>query len=357
MRSGFGKEAQRLRTQREMTQRAFAEEAGFSLSRVSDIEHQRVAVSDDVLRVYLKVLKPTGDDADKLRKLARFSNDVREAAKRESTNPPLAALFKQFGDRLSPDAQAQIQRIVERETGESVSMLTFASNKIRKCGRARKAKRPQLGLKRFVEICVVASRARARFALETDRLQVGWVLERLSCEDETFNYQIVERMPSNVQGAFACIVGDVCGHTVYLEEDRFISAENGVHFLRHVIAHEIAHHFLHSDDLDGSGEYVFAPQSLGRNSSNMIDTAEQIEQVVDTLEEVEAECFATFFLVPWEAMIKGTRVDYLARDYGEQVREIERYMSFFRQAAVVDEFKSQLWQLGENSHPVFHYHP
>jgi len=57
--------------------------------------------------------------------------------------------------------------------------------------------------------------------------------------------------------------------------------------------------------------------------------------------------------VPFEAFLKGTNDKDLAHDYGEQQREVERYSRFFRNRVLLDEFKDQLWKLGERSHPIF----
>ena len=128
MRSGFGKAAQKMREERGMTQSDFAKKTGWSLSRISNIEYQRSSISDDVLRVYLQVLDTSGDEAHNLRKQAGFSNGVRKEEQLASEHPTVLALLRQFGEGLSPKAVAEIQQIIERESGERVSALTFASN-------------------------------------------------------------------------------------------------------------------------------------------------------------------------------------------------------------------------------------
>ncbi len=352
MRSGFGKAVQKIRAERGITQSAFAELTGWSLSRISNIEYQRAAISDDVLRVYLRVLNTTGKEAHHLRKLASFSNGVRKEQAQQSEHPNMVALLRQFGKDLSPKAVAEIQQIIEKETGERVSALMFQSNKSPKKPRS-KTKRAHLQLQRFVEVCILASQFRRGFAKETHKLNLEKVLEELAANNDDFDYRISEVLPATARGAFAVIVGETHGVTLHCEDDRYTKLTKGVHFCRHVVAHEIGHYVLHRDQLNSDGELVFEPQLLAQNSSQMIGAKGEIQQVVDTNEEAEAECFATMLLIPWEAFIRGTTADYLASDFGEQRSEVKRYMSYFKQPAVIEEFKKQLWELGEASHPIF----
>lgn len=353
MRSGFGKAAQKIRASRGISQSEFSELTGWSLSRISNIEYQRAAVSDDVLRVYLRVLNTTGEEAHELRKLAQFSNAVRREEQLGSEHSAMVALFRQFGKELSPEAISKIQNIIERETGEKVAALTFASNQSASKRKAR-AKRVHLPLQKFVELCILASRYREKFAAEIQKLNVELVLEDLTATTADFDFRVSTSLPSIARGAFAVIVGEIDGVTLHLEEDRYKSMTHGVHFCRHVVAHEIAHYVLHQERLRSNGQLAATPQKLAQNSPQMIGSERQIEQVVDTIEEAEAECFATFLIVPWEAFIKRTEPRYLATDYGEQQREIERYLPYFKQEAVLTEFKKQLWKAGETSHPIFH---
>lgn len=357
MRSRFGIFAQRLRADRNMSQTDFSEATGWSLSRISNIEFRRAAISDDVLRIYLHELTPNGSEAHELRKLAQFSNTVRRHSNSGVAHPPLQAMLEQFGSRLSPQAVAKIQSIVERETGEQVSALQFSSNRAVSLGKRHRIKRPPLSAKEFVRICHKARKFRQRFAKENEKLKIGQLLETLAVNDPGFDYKIVASMPSIFAGAFACIIGEINGHTLVIEEKRFLSSEKGVYFTRHVLGHEIGHHVLHKNELKSDGHIEFAPQELAKNSSSMMETGRQIEQVVDTKMETEAECFATFLLVPWEAFMKGTHIKYLAQDYGEQPGEIERYMKYFKQNAVVDAMKMLLWEEGERSHPIFSHSP
>ncbi len=357
MRSAFGKYSEVLRVKHSISQTTFSERTGMSLSRISNIENQRSNISDDVLRIYIKALNCSGEEAHEIRKLATFSNGLRKRSGHENTHPPLQVMFEQFGHKISPKTAALIQQILERETGERVETLCFSSNKTKanqkRTLKTRKHKRPSLTPERFAEIAMQTLNLRRTICPDIEKLDVGKALQVLSVNDELFDYMIFEQLPSHLSGAFACIIGDSDGHTVLMEETRFQNALNGVHFFRHVICHEIGHHFLHGEQLTSDQKIVFAPQELAKNACDMIGSDEQIEQVIDTIEEVEAECFATFLLIPWEAFIKGTTSNYLAVDFGEQKREVDRYIRFFNIPSVLNAFKLALWDAGQRQHPIF----
>jgi Zn-dependent peptidase ImmA (M78 family) len=207
--------------------------------------------------------------------------------------------------------------------------------------------------KRFAEICLFAEDLRSQVARETSALDIGLSLEKLCSENSKLDYCVVERLPSYMDGAFACIIGELDGHTLFVEEKRFISAENGVLFARHVIGHELAHHYLHPDLLASDQRIFLPPQGLSKNLPELIDTNGQIEQVVDTIVEAEAELFATMFLVPWVAYLKGTSSYYLSKDYGEQPKEVERYVNFFKNPSVINALREALWNRGVRRHVIF----
>ena len=72
-----------------------------------------------------------------------------------------------------------------------------------------------------------------------------------------------------------------------------------------------------------------------------------------TLEEVEAECFATMLLVPWTEFLKGTEPKYLAKDFGEQKDQVELYARYFKNPAVINKFRQVLWERGDKNHSIF----
>ena len=78
MRSAFGRFAQELRLKRGMSQKDFAELAGYSMAHVSNLEHQRMNVNDKVVGVYIDILDCTGEEACELRKRANFGNGLRK---------------------------------------------------------------------------------------------------------------------------------------------------------------------------------------------------------------------------------------------------------------------------------------
>lgn len=351
MRGGFGRLAVELRLARKMSPKEFADLSGLSLSRISDLEHQRATVTDKVVSLYVQVLNCNGVEASELRKRANAESTSRKMPAVSPETRPIQTLLAEYGDRISPKAVAKIQSIIERETGEQVSALFLSSNQNVKQKRAKA--RPKLPFKRFIEIVLAAELHRSKVAQDTERVDIGFALECLVRQEDKLDYDIRTSLPSTFDGAFAAIAGHSKGHTIVLEEERFNSALSGVHFARHVIAHELAHHFLHGNSLSSSKELYFLPQELAKNSSRTIGEKRTIMQVVDTLEEAEAECFATLFLVPFGAFYKGTSPKHLAADFGEQQSEVERYMSFFKQPAVKTALKQKLYELGQRQHPIF----
>lgn len=346
-----------LRVSRNMNQTQFADATGLSLSRISNIEHQRVSVTDDIVNTYIRALNCNGNEAHELRKRADFSNNMKRGQEVGTKHPPLVALLEQFGDRISSKAAAQIQKILENETGELVSILAFSSNRMRKIRReaARRYTRPSLLPDRFVEICLLAAEIREQVCHERNSFDFETALDKLSIKSGNLDYIVLDQMPSFCEGAFACIIGEKNGHTVTLEKDRFEKALRGVHFARHAVAHELAHHYLHPELLTSNNVAFLPIQRLAQNTCPDIGSERQIEQVVDSVIEAEAELFATMLLVPWTAFIRGTREDYLASDYGEQLGEIQRYAPHFKNRAVIDAFKKALWARGERKHKIFEH--
>ena len=354
MRSPFGRFAVELRARKKLSQSEFAEKVEIALARVSNLEHSRTAISDDVLRRYIKVLDCSGDEAHQLRKLAQYSEALRVEPEPLSTSSKLRALLSSHGKALSPSAFSRIQQIIEAETGESLAAMQFSFAE-RKHGTPNKRReRPSLTPELFAEIVIQAGFVRRDLASTTEKIHIGRALEQLCAASEKLDTLFVDSLPSFLDGAFACIVGDCDGYTLLLESERMMSADRGVHFARHVICHELGHHFRHPHLLTSTERIYIAPQELSKNSAGLIGTDRMRQQVVASIEEVEAECFSTFLLVPWEAFLKGTIPSYLASDFGEQQREIERYFPYFKQPAVLDAIKRKLWEMGERSHPVFH---
>ena len=352
MRSGFGRFAVELRLDRRISQKDFCELAGLSLSRVSNIEHQRCAVTDEVVGRYAVALNCTQSEEAQLKKLAEFSNSMRENYQQLPDSRPITAMFQQFADQLSPRAKDEIRKIIERETGEKVAELRFSSNQTPHKAN-RRSKRPTLSKGRLVDIALQAEKFRNRLNLGERKLEIGQLLDALTNKDSRFDYAVVEALPSEYLGAFAYITGGANGHLLVMEEGRFASALNGVYFLRHVIAHEIGHHVLHGELLKSESQVVLPPQELSRNACNMINSPRQIEQVIDTIEEAEAECFALFLLVPWFEFYKGTEAKYLAADFGEQPSAVNYFERYMKQPAVKEEFRRQLWTMGLKRHPIF----
>jgi len=363
MRSSFGRLAQDVRVRKGITQSAFASSIGESLSRVSQLEHQRTSINDAVIGKYIAALDLDGEEICKLRRFADFSNSRLSAKNKNLKHDSIHALLAQFGDKLSERTVDGIRKLIMKDLDPDLALevatLEFANtHSASKLGVGRKAKkvppRPTLTLERFVDLCLLAEERRARFSnSDTRKLNLEHLLASESAFDEKFDFDVVEVLPSYAKGAFACIVGTADEHVIILEEDGYKMAVRGSGFRRHVICHEYAHHVLHSNLLISSAETYLPVQEwakIKRDDEQMTGT---ICQVVDTQEELDAECFATMLLVPWTEFLKGTEPRYLARDFGEQQGEIERYARYFKNPAVVNKFREILWERGENNHPIF----
>ncbi|MBW4709770.1 helix-turn-helix domain-containing protein [Roseobacter sp. YSTF-M11] len=338
-----------------ISQKEFSELSGMSLSHVSNLEHSRANLSKEVLETYISVLNCSEAEANELQKKASFSNGLRKSPDPKSPNTPLQVMLAEFGDRLSPNGREAIRKILERETGEEMNALLFSSNQCAKGQKTprRRPKRPSLHPSRFVEIALAAESARQKLCGNVRRVDVGHVVEKLIHLDQRFDCEVCEYLPPAFEGAFAVIVGHAEGHTLFVEQERYHSALNGVYFARHVIAHELGHHFLHPDKLRSDKALWLPPQELAKNTAKSFTSDNQIEQVVDNIEEVEAECFATLFLVPWTEFLKGTETKYLASDCGEQLDEVKRISRFMKIETVLNEFRAAIWSKGIRKHIVF----
>jgi transcriptional regulator with XRE-family HTH domain len=112
-RTGFGRLSVELRAKKGVSQAEFARKAGIALSRVSNLEHQRTHISDDVVGIYIEVLQCTGEEAHELRKRATFSNVVRDQGPEAKDVSPLQAMLSLYGNSISPVGRARLQKVIE----------------------------------------------------------------------------------------------------------------------------------------------------------------------------------------------------------------------------------------------------
>ena len=336
MRTEWGKLAQSMRIRAGLSQTEFAQKLGVSLARISNLEAGRTNISDEVLGSYIQILAASNDEALRLRELARYSNEKRRAS--GNSQQSLVALFSAYGDRLSEDTIKGIRRLVEKELGADVANLKLKSSRQPKRShgtRQRKSgNRASIGAQRFIEISFIAEQIRRKHCNNSDRLHIDRFLEAEVAEAQGFDFLIVDKLPAFAEQAFAVIVGDPDSNTILLEEERFKLAQRGSSFVRHVIAHEYGHHILHKEHLEADLECFLPPQDWAKASAKELKAAHasagQIEKVVDTLVEAEAECFSTMLLVPWTEFMKGTETYHLAKDFGEEHEEVKRYHRYIR---------------------------
>lgn len=363
MRSSFGRFAQDVRVRKGITQSAFAVAIAASLSRVSQLEHQRTSINDAVIGKYIEVLDLDGEEICKLRRFAEFSNSRLSAKNKNLKHDSIHALLAQHEEKLSERTVEGIRNLIMQDLDPDLALevatLEYANtHSASKQGAGRKPKkmppRPTLMLERFVELCLLAEEHRARFTdPDTRKMNLEHLLASEAVHDEKFDFDVVDVLPSYAKGAWACIVGTAEGHTILLEEEGYKMAVRGNGFRRHVICHEYAHHVLHAKLLASTAETYLPIQEWAKIKEESEEATGTIRQVVDTPEEVDAECFATMLLVPWTEFLKGTEPKYLAKDFGEQQGEVERYAQYFKNRAVLNKFREVLWERGEKNHPIF----
>jgi transcriptional regulator with XRE-family HTH domain len=363
MRSSFGRLAQDVRVQKGMTQSAFAEAIGQSLSRVSQLEHQRTNINDVIIGKYIEVLDLDGEEICKLRQFAEFSNSRLSAKNQNLKHDSIHALLAQHGEKLTERTVEGIRKLIMQDLDPQLALqvatLEFSStHSISKLDAGGKPKRTHsralLTLGRFVELCLLAEEHRTKFTdPDTRKMNLELLLASESAQNDRFDFDVVNTLPSYANGAWACIVGTADGHTILLEEEGYAMAVRGSGFRRHVICHEFAHHVLHAKLLTSTAETYLPLQEWAKIRDDCEEPIGTVYQVVETPEEADAECFATMLLVPWTEFLKGTEPKYLAKDFGEQQKEIERYSPYFKNAAVINRFREILWERGRRDHLIF----
>jgi transcriptional regulator with XRE-family HTH domain len=363
MRSSFGRLAQDVRVQKGMTQSAFAEAIGQSLSRVSQLEHQRTNINDVIIGKYIEVLDLGGEEICKLRQFAEFSNSRLSAKNQNLKHDSIHALLAQHGEKLTERTVEGIRKLIMQDLDPQLALQvatlesanTHSVSKLDAGGRPKRThSRALLTLERFVELCLLAEEHRARFTdSDTRKMNLELLLASEAAQNAKFDFDVVNTLPSYAQGAWACIVGTAGGHTILLEEDGYKIAVRGSGFRRHVICHEFAHHVLHQKLLSSKAETYLPIQEWAKIKDEAEEYTGAICQVVDSPEEADAECFATMLMVPWTEFMKGTEPRYLAKDFGEQQGEVERYSRYFKNPAVINRFREILWERGERRHSIF----
>lgn len=340
MRTKFGRLAVDLRDQLGITQPEFAQHLGISLSTLSDIEHSMFLVPEATIKSYINAL--CFDDEAAARLL--------EAGRKLSLKPTGFAeldLMLETSHALDPKARDIVEKRVALRLASKIPVLNYSTNSSRK-----PTKRfPVPNTARFVEIILRAKFVRQMFAADDQRVDLRAFVDSSMREFADLDYECVEKLPEQLEGAFAAIMGSKSGCTILLEEDRLISAFNGVYFARHCVFHEFAHFILHRGTLNSDYPHLKQPQPLAKIKPTDLEPGRVVRSLVDSLEESEAELFATFFSVPWEEFYKGTASLHIGQRFGEQPHEIDFYQKYMRLKPVKDEIKRQLIKLGERSHP------
>lgn len=358
MRSTWGSYAQSLRARIGLSQTEFADRIGESLARVSNLEYQRTNIGTDVLEKYIQVLASNDQEAKKLREQAEYSNKRRGFKAQNIPEDRTMALITQYlpglskvGRKKVDVALEQILKVIEEERGKEIASLTYSSTKYRQPRKLRQRKETAWSMltpARFVELCLLAEEYRRRYFSNKQKVDIEVFCSGIEIEDATIGFDIVGAMPSFCEGAYACILGEPTGHRILIEQSRHLKViKRGCVFGRHVMMHEFAHHVLHGNLLETSGQCFLQPQELAKLSDAEMFEAEasnnNITQIVDTLIEVEAECFATLILVPWTEFLIGKETYLLAEDFGEQRSEVVRYAAYFKVRSVFEPLSAVLW--------------
>lgn len=340
MRTEFGRMAVDLLGQLGITQPEFAQHLRISLSTLSDIEHSMFPVPEATIKSYIDAL--CFDDEAAARLL--------EAGRQLSLNPTGFAeldLLLETSQTLDPKAREIVEKRVASRLASRIPILNYSTN-----SSGKPTKRfPVPNTVRFVEIILLAKFLRQMFAADDQRVDLRAFVDSCMREFADLDFECVDHLPKQLEGAFAAIMGSKSGCTILLEEDRLMSAFNGVYFARHCVFHEFAHFILHRGTLNSDSPHLKQPQPLAKIKPTDLEPGRVVRSLVDSPEESEAELFATFFAVPWEEFYKGTASVHIGQRFGEQPHEIDFYQKFMRLMPVKNEIKRQLIQCGERSHP------
>lgn len=344
MRSSWGQYVHALRRREKMSQTDFAKVIGESVSRISNLEYQRTNIGADVVKRYQDVLARTDAERTKIQTLAEFSNANRRFSGKNPSHGRLQALLEEFGDRISSESADRIMKIIDGDIGREVKKktgfepkaLTLATNQM---GKRKKVNTPRSRKKdgpasvtpqSFFAIAMEAEEHRRRYCMNSQRLDIVEFLESTELEGAGFCLDVVQEMPRFLRGAFACIVGGPKGNAIIVAERFFNWAVKGKGYSRHVLAHEYGHHVLHSHLLETNETAYLPPQELSFLDQDAHETSGTVREVIDTVIEAEAECFATLLLVPWTELLSGKEAYYLARDFGEDQQKIQKYLDFLK---------------------------
>ena len=393
MRSSFGQLAAQRRAEIGISLQEFADRIGVSHARISQLEHSKANISDEVISGYLSALEVSGDSTWELKfkDEASFSN-TRYMLKRNSVgDDKLVALLANYARLLSDSAKKEIESIIRREAeGKDISeMLDLVSSVgprervplvIRGKERASKSSRkqsrsrtttPEITPDRFAQLVVSSEQIRARHVAVDAPLRADRFLEKEMLLDDRLDVEIVRSMPKFAEGAYAVIVGHTQGSTIFVEQGYYKAcALLRNYFANHVLLHEYAHHFLHSDLLETKSESYLTPHRLsleleagGFSETSLYDRefigSDANRYIIPDSTELEAELFATLLAVPWMKVFAYGKEGYdvrtlsrlLARDHrsiSALVAKISRYLAI---PAVVRSIKSSIAKNQMLDHP------
>lgn len=169
---------------------------------------------------------------------------------------------------------------------------------------------------RFVEIATLATEQRFKFATSDERLPITKVLETEEANNSSFKISWHETLPLEFGDCWGCVETQFGRSVLHIQEEKYSSGHYGDWFSCHLLAHEFGHF-----KLKHAGINKLAPTLNGK-----VRTTGSIE---DPAEELEADIFATFLLVPLcKLLLPQIGTQETAKRYCEEPKWIKK-ISFF----------------------------
>lgn len=278
---------------------ALADAIGKSMSYLSQIESGTTHFPEALVSRYVVVLRLDAAAASELMALVQAQNDARRNQTPEKDAAELAALLRNFGDRINPEV---IRELIERVQQDLKRQQILAYKKFRgPSGGGR------MEPKRFCEIATRLGAFRDEAVGSRQRVYpITKAVEYAHGNRDAFDLNIYEKLPSELGNAYAAVSCEQDLWVMHVTEDFWRKAEAREQFSSHVVAHELAHALLEHGGvrkLDGT------KTERGHWSAKLRDD--------DPAEELEAEIGAIMLQLHWRDLFSATPAhrDALIQEY------------------------------------------